>query len=373
MLDALRRSSRPSRLWRLSPLRSWCPTSRTSGARLGQYYFIVAMVMMALGLNIVMGYAGQLFLGPTALFSAGGYAAAVSCAGAHMATGPPGDVRGVRHHRACHRRRLGVADGPNQRFVLRVADALHRHRSARNGQSDQCSGRDERNRPHRGPGFRAGPHRHDPVLHRSRHDHRPLLSELGINRSRLGRRFSAIRHGDEASALGVAPASTKLVAFLIGSVPCALAGAYFVYSQQFITPSSVSPTLSIYIIAGVIIGGAGTISGPIIGTSLILGFQQLVSGLATYAGIASGILLIVVAIAAPEGLVGLLRQGVIGMAWAKFTERNRRQPITEHVPGADDSHQAAMTRLLGNPLTPAASLVVRGSNGDSPRSLRSTG
>ena len=362
MSDVLRRTSRFFPALALAAIAVLVPyVAGTSGARLGQYYFIVAMVMMALGLNIVMGYAGQLFLGPTALFSAGGYAAAYLAQEHTWLQGLPAMcvvsvITGLVIAAALAlptARISGLYYGLLTLYIAIAVPEIASRINALGGTSGIDLIAD--------PNFVQSPT--GITLYFIGLAMILALCGLswGISRSRLGRRFSAIRHGDElASALGVAPASTKLVAFLIGSVPCALAGAYFVYSQQFITPSSVSPTLSIYIIAGVIIGGAGTISGPIIGTSLILGFQQLVSGLAIYAGIASGILLIVVAIAAPEGLVGLLRQGVIGMTWAKFTERNRREPITEEVPCADDSHETLMERLLGDPLTPVASLVVSG-------------
>ena len=47
---------------------------------------------------------------------------------------------------------------------------------------------------------------------------------------------------------------TKLTSFLLAAVPCGIGGAFYVYSQQFISPGSVSPTLSIYILAGMVIG-----------------------------------------------------------------------------------------------------------------------
>jgi branched-chain amino acid transport system ATP-binding protein len=362
MADALRRSSRALPALALVAIAVFVPyIAGTSGSRLGQYYFIVAMVMMALGLNIVMGYAGQLFLGPTALFSAGGYAAAYLAQEHTWLQGLPAMcvvsvITGLVIAAALAlptARISGLYYGLLTLYIAIAVPEMASRINALGGTSGIDLIAD--------PDFVQSPTGMTLYFIGIAMIIALCCLSWGINRSRLGRRFSAIRHGDElASALGVAPASTKLVAFLIGSVPCALAGAYFVYSQQFITPTSVSPTLSIYIIAGVIIGGAGTISGPIIGTSLILGFQQLVSGLATYAGIASGILLIVVAIAAPEGLVGLLRQGVIGMAWAKFTERNRRQPAAEHGPGVDGSRESVMAGLLGDPLAPTASLVVSG-------------
>ena len=46
--------------------------------KLGQLDYILSLVMVGVGLNIVLGFAGQIFLGPSALFAAGGYASAVA-------------------------------------------------------------------------------------------------------------------------------------------------------------------------------------------------------------------------------------------------------------------------------------------------------
>jgi branched-chain amino acid transport system ATP-binding protein len=335
----------------------------TNPSRLSELYFIVAMVMMGLGLNIVMGYAGQLFLGPTALFSAGGYAAAYLAQEHTWLQGLPAMcvvsvITGLVIATALAlptARISGLYYGLLTLYIAIAVPEMASRVPALGGSSGIDLIAD--------PNFVQSPTGLTLYFIGIAMVVVLCIASWCINRSRLGRRFSAIRQGDElAAAMGVAPASTKLVAFLVGSVPCALAGAFFVYSQQFITPSSVSATLSIYIIAGVIIGGAGTIAGPIIGISLILGFQQLVSGLANYAGIASGVLLIVVAIVAPEGLIGLLRQGVIGMAWAKFTELRATAPTAESETSAagQSTPEAAMVRLLSDRQEPAAQLAVHG-------------
>src|SRR5207248_2878799 len=48
----------------------------TDAFRIGQFNYIVSVVMVSIGLNLVLGYAGQLFLGPGAMFAGGAYAAA---------------------------------------------------------------------------------------------------------------------------------------------------------------------------------------------------------------------------------------------------------------------------------------------------------
>src|SRR6202041_2516008 len=89
----------------------------------------------------------------------------------------------------------------------------------------------------------------------------PLMAGYAwlIKYSRLGRQFGAIMAGEElAQSVGIQPYRTKLIAFILSAVPCGVAGAFYVYSQQFISPDSVGTTMSITILAGMVIGGGGT-------------------------------------------------------------------------------------------------------------------
>ncbi|HLY84495.1 MAG TPA: branched-chain amino acid ABC transporter ATP-binding protein/permease, partial [Acidimicrobiales bacterium] len=127
-----------------------------------------------------------------------------------------------------------------------------------------------------------------------------------IKQSRLGRRLGALMASEDlAQSVGIVPYWSKLVSFLLAAVPCGLGGAFYVYSQQFISPGSVSPTLSIYILAGLVIGGGGTIIGPMIGTALVGAASQFLGSFNKYQGIVYGVALIGVAAGLPTGLVGM--------------------------------------------------------------------
>ena len=227
MPDALRRSSRALPALALVAIAVLVPyAAGTSASRLSQYYFIVAMVMMALGLNIVMGYAGQLFLGPTALFSAGGYAAAYLAQEHAWLQGLPAMcvvsvITGLVIAAALAlptARISGLYYGLLTLYIAIAVPEMASRINALGGTSGIDLIAD--------PDFVQNPTGMTLYFIGIAMVIALCCLSWGINRSRLGRRFSAIRHGDElASALGVAPASTKLVAFLIGSVPCALAGA----------------------------------------------------------------------------------------------------------------------------------------------------
>ena len=112
---------------------------------------------------------------------------------------------------------------------------------------------------------------------------------------------------DLATSIGVAPYWTKLASFLLAAIPIGIAGGYYVYSQQFISPDSVTVQTSIYILAGLVMGGAGTILGPIIGVALIGIAIELLNSFNQYKGLVYGVVLILVAILMPTGIMGVLR------------------------------------------------------------------
>ena len=114
----------------------------------------------------------------------------------------------------------------------------------------------------------------------------------------------------------------------------ASAGAYYVYSQQFISPSSAPVTLSIYILGAVVIGGTGTITGPIVGTLVVIALPEFLGGLAKYQGLVFGILLIVVVSGMPDGAAGVaIRIRTRIAQWRR--DRRRKSTLTEPVRSVD--------------------------------------
>ncbi|MDD1646103.1 MAG: branched-chain amino acid ABC transporter permease [Methanomicrobiales archaeon] len=129
-----------------------------------------------------------------------------------------------------------------------------------------------------------------------------------ILRSRAGLAFAAIRENEvEAQAAGINPVSWKLIAFTISSFLAGIAGALMVHHIGFISPEIFSAENSFWPVIYSIFGGLGTISGPIIGTTILTivwdGLKEL--GLTYERFIIIGLLLIVVVIFLPRGLVSL--------------------------------------------------------------------
>jgi ABC-type branched-subunit amino acid transport system ATPase component/ABC-type branched-subunit amino acid transport system permease subunit len=98
-----------------------------------------------------------------------------------------------------------------------------------------------------------------------------------IRRTGVGRRIIAVRENEDAAAASTVPsATTKLTAFAISGGIAAFAGALFITLQSSIQPSvTFGPEQSIRIVAIVIIGGLGSVAGPILGALWVQGIPAL--------------------------------------------------------------------------------------------------
>jgi branched-chain amino acid transport system permease protein len=137
-----------------------------------------------------------------------------------------------------------------------------------------------------------------------------VAATLGVARirgSRLGIALRTIRDAPSyAAARGVSPLKYRVIAFSISGFIAGVAGGlYLSYNQSFttaamgLTPMSIDVTM-------LVIGGLGTIWGPILGTSVLTGLQV---SLADYPGIQLtilGAILLVIVVFVPGGLVGLI-------------------------------------------------------------------
>ena len=130
------------------------------------------------------------------------------------------------------------------------------------------------------------------------------LFSWALVHSRIGHRFVALETSEQlASSIGISAYRTKLVAILISSTMAGAAGGLYVYSQQFFAPGSSSVNLAILLLAGLVIGGTGTIIGPLIGAALILGINQFFTSFQSYNGIVFGVILLLFAVFLPNGLM----------------------------------------------------------------------
>ncbi|WP_342711807.1 branched-chain amino acid ABC transporter ATP-binding protein/permease [Bradyrhizobium sp. B124] len=130
-----------------------------------------------------------------------------------------------------------------------------------------------------------------------------------LKRSGWGYAMRAARDTEVATrSLGIDLVQVRAVAFVISAAAMALAGALFAPLQGYISPSSFPFLQSVLLLLAVMVGGAGSVLGPVIGAALVVLLPEALSDLAEYRLLAFGVLLFLVLRAAPSGIVGLAEQ-----------------------------------------------------------------
>ena len=123
-----------------------------------------------------------------------------------------------------------------------------------------------------------------------------------LSRSRLGRQWMALREDEDvAEAMGINLVKTKLLAFAIGAAFSGLAGAIFASKLTSIFPHSFNLLISINVLSLIIVGGMGSLPGVVVGALILVGLPELLREFAEYRYLMYGALLIVMMLAKPEG------------------------------------------------------------------------
>lgn len=131
-----------------------------------------------------------------------------------------------------------------------------------------------------------------------------------ISRSRLGYNLIAIRENEEAAqSLGVNTYKNKMIAMALSSGLTAIGGTFYAQYILFIEPpTTFGNDVSVNIILPTIIGGAGTVLGPIVGAFLLIPIGEITSSLfGNFVGVnlmVYGVILVLVILYLPEGIVG---------------------------------------------------------------------
>lgn len=121
--------------------------------------------------------------------------------------------------------------------------------------------------------------------------------------ARLGRRWMALREDEDvAEAMGINLVNTKLLAFGIGAAFSGFAGAIFAARLSSIFPHSFNLLISINVLSLIIVGGIGSLPGVIVGALVLVGLPELLREFAEYRLLIYGALLIAMMVVRPEGL-----------------------------------------------------------------------
>lgn len=146
-----------------------------------------------------------------------------------------------------------------------------------------------------------------------------LLLSLNLVRSGVGRGMAALA-GDEvaAAALGVNTRRTKVKVFVLSAVLASVAGSLFAHTYTFISPDSFDIFVATDFVIMVVVGGMGSIWGSLFGAGLISMLPEWMDLFQTYKDFVHGAILVLVLMFLPQGLVtGLIDNARIRLALRK--------------------------------------------------------
>jgi branched-chain amino acid transport system permease protein len=132
-----------------------------------------------------------------------------------------------------------------------------------------------------------------------------------LTQSPMGRALVAIRENDTRAALiGLNVYMLRLAAFVVSGVLAGVAGALFAFFGRYASATYMFYHVSGEAVVWTIVGGAGTLLGPLIGTSLFIVIREVVSTRWEHHSLIVGVVAILIVIFAPRGIVGLWRDAM---------------------------------------------------------------
>ncbi|GGQ16310.1 branched-chain amino acid ABC transporter permease [Streptosporangium pseudovulgare] len=130
-----------------------------------------------------------------------------------------------------------------------------------------------------------------------------VLGAARLGRSRIGRAWRFVREDEDAAeAMGVHTYRVKLAAYIAGAVWGGLAGVLFAAHLSAISPGSFTFLQSALVLMAVVLGGMGSVPGVVIGAIVISILPEILRDLADYRFFLFGVLLIAVMLLRPQGL-----------------------------------------------------------------------
>lgn len=152
-----------------------------------------------------------------------------------------------------------------------------------------------------------------------------------VIRSPLGKAFLAIRDNDTRAALiGINVYLLRLIAFVMAGFLAGVAGALFAFFGRYASASYMFYHVSGEAVVWAIVGGAGTLFGPIVGTTLFIIVREVVSTHWEHHALIVGVVAILVVVFAPKGIVGLWRDWLTRVTDRKAEDTAR--PVAETRP-----------------------------------------
>ena len=295
--------------------------------------FVCLLALIISGLNLSLGYAGQLAFGQVAVYAAGAYTAGIMAAHGHtdillqlvagglvalvvgLVTGSPGLRLG------------GWALAMTSFFLVLLVPDLVVIAGPETGGRNGLAGIPT-------PSILGRPIQLDEIYY--------LVVAVtivwfvvlrNIVTSRHGVAFQVLKQSPVlASSMGIPVHRMKLVGYSLGAVPAGLAGVLFANVDGFISPDTFSFHLATTVLAGAVLGGLTSIYGAVIGAALIEFGPNQATDLQEYALIVFGLLLIAGGVVLNGGLMSLARR--LGDRLDRASGIDRYVPTTDPDPDA---------------------------------------
>jgi branched-chain amino acid transport system permease protein len=300
--------------------------------RVGQLTLVLAYAVAVLGLNVLVGYSGQISLGHGAFFALGAYTAAALIEKAsfpHLATLPAAflvagvagflvglpalRIRGL--YLALLTLGLAVATAP----LIKRLDGVTGGSNGLNVVQPEP------------PGFLSGLALDQYIYLLTLAIAIPLFVLIALMlRSRVGRALVTIRDNEiVAKSMGINLVTMKTGAFAVSAAYAGVAGALYVFSVGFVGPESFTLVLSFAFLAAIVVGGLATVAGAVLGALFIVLVPEYAADVDdALAGVIYGATLILVMYLERRGAVGLARR-----VWARIPRAGEPRPEREQEPG----------------------------------------
>jgi len=128
---------------------------------------------------------------------------------------------------------------------------------------------------------------------------------IRVRDSRVGLAWMAIREDEDVAAvMGINLGFYKTLSFAFSAVLGAMAGSFFAVFQSFVSPNSFTILESVVIVTIPILGGLGSIPGTMIGAALMIGLPEVFRSASEYRMVAVGAFMVILMVFRPEGLFG---------------------------------------------------------------------
>ena len=289
-------------------------------------------ILLGLGLNIVVGFAGLLDLGYVAFYAVGAYATAVLTSPASPAFAPHLDFWIAVPVVMVVAALIGLTIGAP---VLRLRGDYLAIVTLGFGEIARIIFLSDWMTPYLGgaQGILAvpAPQFFGIDLRQPEKLYYPILvaciiaaiAAISLASSRVGRAWTAMREDESvAEATGINTTKYKLLAFSLGATFGGLAGALYAVRIGSVFPQDLIITVSINALALIILGGIGSIPGVIVGAIVLVGLPELLREFSEYRLLIYGIVLVAMMLLRPEGLL---------------PNRSRRAELHEHEEGGPEA------------------------------------